>query len=379
MNEDPVIGRQAYDNIQRAFQEAADSAQKGRARRERKVEDLYYGDVPTFMELPLAHQPSDLEGVDVAILGVGYEGITIKTPWLSAPPTVTRPPLDAGYWRMGSDQAPDAIRRSSLFYSAHHNRGIFPEIHPDLPIFDRLAVVDYGNVPVVPENTKETMDRITARVSEIVHAGAVPVILGGDHTIPFPTLRAVLEPRDQKVGLISFDSHLDLSATPDVWASSEWAHSLALGKIDPANFVQIGIRSNRSTQFELQVARNLGIRIFTIDEIKSRGMAAVMDEALEIVSRDTYGTYLSLDIDVMDPFMIPGQKAPEIWGLTVDEIMVALRQAARTDLIGYDICEMTPDYDINGISAQFCARTVVEVLAGLAMRDTTDPPSHPSS
>ncbi len=366
--QDPVIGQDELTRIQSAFEEAAKLAATSAARRERKVEDILYGDVPTFMELPIAHKPEELTDADAAVLGFGYEGITIKTPWLSAPPTVSRPKTGSVYWRMGADKAPDEIRKYSMYYSRHHNRGFYPEIDTELVIFDHLKVFDYGNVDVVPEDTWETLRRASEKVSQIVNAGAMPIVLGGDHTIPFPTLRAILEKRQQKIGLISFDAHLDLSNTPEYWASSEWAKTFELGKLSPKNFVQIGIRSNRSTQYELDVAKRLGIRVYTIDEVKERGIQTVVLEAIDIVNDDTDGIYVSLDIDVMEPGLVPAQKAPEFWGLTVDETMPALRLISQQKLVGYDVCEMTPDYDVNGMGAQFCARTVVEILAGLALR-----------
>src|SRR5579875_2936661 len=184
--------RMDITRLQAALAQAAELSARHGARRERRTEDILYGDVPTFMELPLARTPSQLEGVDAAVLGIGYEGITIKTPSLSAPPTVSRPTPGSIYWRMGADHAPAAIRAYSLFYSVHHNRGLYPEIDPSLILLDHLAVVDYGDVTVVPEDTAETMRRAQQKVAAIVQAGALPIVLGGDHTIPIPTLRAIL-------------------------------------------------------------------------------------------------------------------------------------------------------------------------------------------
>jgi arginase family enzyme len=181
-------------------------------------------------------------------------------------------------------------------------------------------------------------------------------------------LRAILEPRDNPIGIISFDAHLDLSHTKECWASTQWVKAFETGKVDPKNLVVIGIRSNRNTYFESRMAESLGIRYFTIDEVKQRGMAEVVQEALEIVRAGTDGIYVSLDIDAMEPGLVPAQKAPEFWGLTVDELMLALQVFSREKVVGYDVCEMTPDYDINGMGAQFCARTVVEVLGGMAIR-----------
>jgi len=367
-NQDPVIGQDEMARIRSVFEEVAKLAATSAARRERKVEDILHSDVPTFMELPAARKPEQLAGADAAVLGFGYEGVTIKTPWLSAPPTVSRPKPGSVYWRMGADKAPDEIRKYSMYYSIHHNQGLYPEIDAELVIFDHLKVLDYGNLEIVPEDTWETLRRASEKVSQILSAGAIPIVLGGDHTIPFPTLRAILEERQQKIGLVSFDAHLDLANTPEYWASSQWAKTFELGKLCPKNFVQIGIRSNRSTQYELNVAKRLGIRVFSVDEVKERGIQTVMREAIDIVNDGTDGIYVSLDIDVMEPGLVPAQKAPEFWGLTVDEIMPALRMVSRQKLLGYDVCEMTPDYDVNGMGAQFCARTVVEVLAGLALR-----------
>jgi agmatinase len=354
--------------IRAAFERAAARAATGSARRDRRVEDILAGDTPTFMELPLALGPDDLRGADAAVIGFGYEGITIKTPLLAAPATASRPPRGSAYWRMGADKAPAAIRLYSLYYSIHHNQGWYPEIDPTLTIFDEIGAVDYGDVAVEPADTALTMRRASDKVADIVAAGALPIVFGGDHTIPFPTLRGIRERSDARIGIISFDAHMDLSDTPEYWASTEWVKSFELGGIRPENFVEIGIRSNRSTYFERLVAEELGIRVFNVDEVKRVGMQAVIEEAVARACQDTDALYVSVDIDVMEPGLVPAQKAPEFWGLTVDEMMVAMRHVCAQRLAGIDICEHTPDYDVNGMGAQFCARLAVEALAGLAQR-----------
>jgi arginase family enzyme len=363
-----LIGEDEVKRIRSAFEKAEVRAASGPARRDRRMEDIFQGDTPTFMELPLAEKPEDLTGVDAAILGFGYEGITAKSPTLSAPPTVSRPPAQSVYWRMGADNAPEAIRKYSVYYSIHHNRGYYPEIDKDMVLLDHLTVKDYGDVEVVPHDTAQTLRHAEEKVSHIVGAGAVPVVLGGDHTTPIPVLRAISTKLDHPIGLVSFDSHLDLSDTPECWGSVQWAKTFELGIVRPENFAIIGIRSNRNTIFEKHVADELGIRFFTIDEVKHCGIKEVVQEAVRLAKKDTDGLYLSLDVDVMEPGLVPSQKAPEFWGMTVDEMMKALRVLSREKLVGYDVCEMTPDYDVNGMGAQFCARTVVEILAGMAIR-----------
>jgi arginase family enzyme len=367
-HEESVIGREAMSRIAGGFDRAAELAHQSSARRERRVEDLLAGDVPTFMEFPLARKASQLIGAHAVVLGFGYEGVTIKTPSLAAPPTTARPVAGSVYWRMGADEAPAAIRRYSLFYSIHHNRGYYPEIDRDRILFDRLKVLDYGDIAVVPEDTDETLRRAEARVADVVGGGALPIVLGGDHTTPTPVLRAILRPRPRPIGLIVFDAHLDLVHGGEPWGSNQWSKVLESGKIDPRNMVLIGIRSNRSTWFEKQAADQLGIGVITIDQVKESGIRQAMAAAIERATDGTDGVYVSLDIDAMEPTLVPGQKAPEIWGLTIDEIMYALRQVSRLPLVGFDICELSPTYDVHGLGAQFCARAVVEILAGLASR-----------
>lgn len=362
------IDKSDMEKIQKAYDRAKELSKHQLSRVERRVEDIYYGDTPTFMEIPLARKSEQLKGAHAVILGVPYNGITIKSALVSAPPTVSRPESGSIYWRMGSDRAPEFIRKYSVFYSVHHTRGYLMDIDRDLILLDYIKIMDYGDVNVVPEDTEETLRRTTQKVADIIKVGAIPIILGGDHTIPIPVLRAVLASRDKKIGLITFDAHLDLSYEPKYWCASPWTRALESGKISPKNFIEIGIRGTRNGIFAKNVTEVLGHRVVTIDEVKEKGMKEIMREALELAKDGTDGVYVSVDLDVMEPSQVPAQKAPEIWGLTIDEMMLALRVIAKENIIGFDICEYTPDYDINGIGAQFVARCVVEILGGIALR-----------
>ena len=327
------------------------------------------GDTPTFMEYPLALNAEDLKGTDAVVLGIPFEGVTALSPTTSAPPTCGRPGHDSVYWRMGAEkpESLDMIRKYSIFYSHKHNRGWFPEIHKEMCIDDYIKVKDYGDTDYDPAKIQETIDKAEARVADIVAAGAVPIVFGGDHTDPIPTMKAVLKPRKEKVGLIVFDSHLDLCNDPLNWASSQWYQAFELGKIDPSNFVEIGMRGVRNGLYERNVAKGLGHRYITIDEIKDRGIKDVMDEALAIATDGTDGIYMSLDIDVMEPSAVCSQKAPEIWGMTTDEMFHAIRRISREKIIGVDINEYSADYDFNGMGAQWCARVAIEFLGGMAV------------
>jgi len=143
---------------------------------------------------------------------------------------------------------------------------------------------------------------------------------------------------------------------------------LETGKLAPSNMTIIGIRSSRNAIAERQLAERLGVKVFTSADVKRLGMAAVVQEAVARATRGTEGLYVSIDIDCMEPALVPSQKAQEIWGLTIDEMFTALQTLSRQPFIGFDVCEHSPDYDINGQGAQFCARAVVEMLGGLALR-----------
>jgi arginase family enzyme len=368
--ENPVIGRKKMTALRQALERNLEAEEMGGARQERQREAILHGSVPTFMEVPVASDASHLVGADAVILGFPFEGPTSISPSRSAPPNITRPPKDSVYWRMGADESPDEIRKYSLFYSHHHNRGYYPEIDKDLILHDALRIMDYGNVRYNADNTMESIQACIARVDDIVRAGAMPIVLGGDHTTPYPVVKAILEHHPHNIGLVIFDAHVDFSYTPgEYWASNQWVQlMLETGKINPENIVEIGIRSSRTAFQERELAESLGVRIFTIDEVKDRGIAAVTQEAIALATEGSDGLYVSLDIDCMEPSAVPSQKAPEIWGMTIDEIFYALRVLARQNILGFDVCEYTAPYDINGMGAQFCARTAVEILGGLALR-----------
>lgn len=370
MNKSPAIGTDLLNHLRREFAAFHDATEARSTREERKREAILHGDTPTFMEVDFARRPDELVGADAVILGFPFEGPTSISPSRSAPPTVNRPPAGSIYWRMGADVSPDHIRKYSIFYSKEHNGGYHPEIDPELVLHDTLRIVDYGNCTYHPEDTMVSIREGIARVGEIVDAGAVPFVLGGDHTTPYPVLKAILERRNSPIGLVVFDGHVDFSVTPnEYWASNQWTQlMLETGKIAPANITIIGIRSSRNAIAERQLAERLGVKVFTSVDVKRLGMSTVVQEAISRANQGTDGIYVSVDIDCMEPALVPSQKAQEVWGLTIDELFLALQLLSRQPFIGFDVCEHSPHYDVNGQGAQFCARTVVEMLGGLALR-----------
>jgi agmatinase len=341
---------------------------------DRRMRDILYDDVPTFMELPHARVPADLEGADVAFLGMGYEGVKIDSPHTFLPEQAAPAGPDSIYYRTGADEAPEAVRRYSIHYSIHHAYGLFVEYAPDFYIFRHLRAVDAGDVPLVPSDAAASFQRCEARVGEILAAGAVPLVCGGDHAITQPVARAVAGAMVGRLGLIHFDSHYDLGWDPPYYAGAQWAPLLGLPNVDARNFCQIGIRGLRQVPFEVEVARILGHSVFSISDVDRDGIEAVVEAALERACEGTDGLYVSLDIDVIDPVYCPAQKYPEPAGLTSKQIIAALRRIGQAaEIKGFDLCCLGPQYDDRvGTGSHLAARLFVEVMAAMAWRRRTE-------
>jgi len=337
-------------------------------RTERRMKSILYGDVPTFAELPHIRTKADLTTVDVVFLGIPWEGLKYPDPWTILPETATPAPPNSIYYRTGADKSPEYIRKYSIFYSYNHGWGYYPEFDRDFLIFNHLKAGDYGDVKVDVRHPNQSLENCIQKVSEIYEAGVIPLISGGDHAIPYPSVQSLAAHTDGNVGIIAFDSHLDMYYEPEFTAASQWSRLLELPNVDPANYCSIGIRGLRNQLHERFAAELLGMQFYTMADIESQGIQNIIKNALEIAGTNTAALYVSLDIDVMDPAFCPAQKYPEPNGLSSREILTALRQIGKHRLInGFDICCLGPQYDTpTGTSAQLCARIYMEVLATIA-------------
>lgn len=357
-----------------AYRRAAENAP---VRVDRRMRDILHGDVPTFMELPHARQAADLRDVELAFLGMGYEGVKIDSPHTYLPDLAAPAGPDSIYYRTGADRAPEAVRRYSIHYSIHHAYGLFVEYAPDFYIFKHLRAADAGDVELVPGDPVASFERCEARVREILTAGAVPLVCGGDHAITLPVVRAVAGAMSGRLGLIHFDSHYDLCWDPPLFAGSQWAQILQMPNVQVENFCQIGIRGLRQVPFEVEVAQSLRHPVFTMSDVDRDGIEAVIEAALERACDGTDGVYVSLDIDVVDPVYCPAQKYPEPAGLNSKQIIAALRRIGQaTEIKGFDLCCLGPQYDDRvGTGSHLAARLFVEVMAAMAWRRKNCPAS----
>jgi agmatinase len=232
--------------------------------------------------------------------------------------------------------------------------------------YDKLRVVDYGDLEVYPGYIEQTMDRLLEQLAPIVEAEVFPVVLGGDHSSSLPVLRALAQ-QHGKMSLVHFDAH------PDYWKGPEgrpYHHGTPFriateeGLIDPEASVQVGIRGSISANL-IAEARAAGFHLLTADEFARQGVRVTV-EAIQRIA--TLPVYVSLDIDCVDPAFAPGTGTPEVAGLTSREIVELVRGLSGLPFVGFDVVEVAPAYDSGEITALLAANLVHEFLMLLRER-----------
>jgi agmatinase len=236
-------------------------------------------------------------------------------------------------------------------------------------------VVDGGDAPVVPARLERGLRVIHEKVFRVASAGPIPVVLGGDHSITYPSAAAVARhvwPR--KMGIVHFDAHADTGA--DQWGSlvghgTPMRRLLEEGWVQGKNFVQVGLRGYWPERETFDWMREQGFRWHTMAEIEERGAEAVIADAVDEALDGPDCIYLSVDIDVVDPGMAPGTGTPEPGGILARELLRAVRHiVGRVDLVGMDVVEVSPPYDQSEITAMLAHRVVLEAISALALKAT---------
>jgi len=281
----------------------------------------------------------DLRGLDVAIVGVPFDGGTS--------------------YRPGARLAPREIRAQSSLIRPYN---YFQKVAP----FDRLNVADVGDVDAPPVSIEKCFDAVEARITAIVDAGARPLVIGGDHSISLPVLRALAR-HHGRLALVQFDAHID---TWDEYFGGKYFHgtpfrrAIEEGVIDGGRFVQVGIRGPMYGEDDFDFHREHGITMIDIDQVKDRGVPWVAGRVREIASGPTYVTF---DIDSVDPAFAPGTGTPEIGGLTSHEAQRLVRALGGLHLVGADIVEVAPPFDGPGqITSLLAANVAFELLCAMA-------------
>jgi guanidinopropionase len=299
-----------------------------------------FAGIPSFMRLP--HVP--LEDQRIGKVEVGLVGV----PWDAG--TTNRP---------GARHGPRALRDATTMVRAlNQATGVMP--------FHLVRCADLGDVTVNPASLEDTLSRITSFYGELTQRKITPMTIGGDHLTSLPVLRAVA--KSGPLGMVHFDSHTDFYDS--YFGGFKYTHGTPFrraveeGLLDPKRVVQVGIRGTAYDGEDVEFAKSQGVRIFFIEELMERGVNAVIDEARSILGSGA--TYLSFDIDGVDPAQAPGTGTPEIGGFSTFQAQQMLRLLGEVDLVAADFVEVSPPFDVGGITAWAGANIIFEILCVLA-------------
>jgi len=312
-------------------------------------------DLPTyvgptsFMKLPWITDPDELRRreVDVAIIGAPFD--------------------DAVSHRSGARFGPRAIRE------AQYTSGSVNSLQLGVEPFEVLNVVDAGDANIVPAWIERAHALIYRKVLEVAQTGAIPIVLGGDHSITWPSATAIAEVRRPgSIGIVHFDAHADTAA--DDWGvlaghGTPMRRLIESGAVKGKNFIQVGLRGYWPPVETFRWMQEHGMRYHFMSEIEERGAEAVIAQAIDEALDGPDHIYLSLDIDVIDPGMAPGTGTPEPGGMLTREVLRAIRQiVGAVDLVGMDIVEVSPPYDHAETTAMAANRAALEAISAMAVR-----------
>jgi agmatinase len=296
-----------------------------------------FGQIATFMLLPAVESAA---GLDVALLGIPYDG--------------------GVSYRPGARFGPRAVREQSSLIRPWNP---VLKVHP----FQRLRVADCGDVDVVPISIERTYERIERAIDDVIGAGAMPLVAGGDHSITLPILRSLAR-RHGRLGLVHFDAHPD---TWDEYFGSRFFHGTPFrraveeGLLDPRRMIQVGIRGPLYGPEDFAFHDQHGIEVVRIEALKEHGIAWVAGHLGRLRGG---AVYCSFDIDAVDPAYAPATGTPEVGGLTSYEAVALVRALAGLGLVGADVVEVSPPYDGPGqVTALLAANLMFELVSVMAL------------
>ena len=285
-----------------------------------------------------------IQGIDFAVLGIPWDGATS--------------------YRTGQRLGPDAIRKVSVTLRPYN-------LPLDVDIFEHCSGIDYGDLPVVAGYIEDTYARIEVELCPLVEAGIIPVMMGGDHSITLPELRAVAKTHGP-VALIHFDSHTD---TNDQYFGKPYYHGSPFRRAVEENIVlvensvQIGMRGSVYTKDAYDDSTALGFKVVTMSAVRKMGLSELMESVRKRVGQ--HKVFVTFDIDVVDPAFAPGTGTPEVGGFSSAEAIDLVRGLEGLNYVGFDVVEVLPDKDPAEITALLAANIVYEFLSLIALNKKT--------
>ncbi|WP_421863299.1 agmatinase [Motiliproteus sp.] len=298
-----------------------------------------YAGIATFMRLP-HYAPDACDGTEIGLYGIPWDGGTTN--------------------RAGARHGPRQVRDASA---------MMRKVHPVLKLspFELANCADLGDAPVNPLQIEQTLDLIEAFVAMLTQRNIVPLAAGGDHLVSLPILRALAD-KHGPMGMVHFDAHTD--TWDRYFGGCKYTHgtpfrrAIEEGVLDPKRVVQIGIRGGLYSENDDNWGLEQGIRVIRIEEFNEMGVDKVIETAREVVGDQA--SYISFDIDCLDPVYAPGTGTPEIGGLTTIEAQSIIRGLRGLNLVGADLVEVSPPFDPSGNTALVGATLMWEMLCLLS-------------
>ncbi|HET9141247.1 agmatinase family protein [Actinophytocola sp.] len=313
---------------------------------DRRIPTFSRGELPHFAGINTFLKATYLEDVrqcgefDVAVLGAPFDGGTT--------------------YRSGARFGPQGIRKISALYGPYSF-----ELGVDLR--ESITIADLGDVFTIPANIEKTFDQISKAVSHVYASGAFPVVLGGDHSIGYPTVRGVAEHLPGNLGIIHFDRHVDTQETDldERMHTTPWFHATDIPNVPPKNLVQIGIGGWQAPRPGVKVGRERGTTIMTVTDCVDMGIEAAAARALEVAWDGAEAVWLSFDVDCLDAAFVPGTGWPEPGGFLPREVLRFIQLVAERPLAGIEVVECSPPYDNAEITSLIATRVICDTLGCL--------------
>jgi len=341
----PLTGwQQEVDQAHRWGLEAAESIVDRRISTFSRGELPHFAGINTFMEAPYLEDVNRVGEFDVAIVGVPHDSGTT--------------------YRPGSRFGPQGIRRISALYTPYNY-----EMGVDLR--EQITLCDVGDIFTIPANNEKSFDQISKGIAHVFSRGAFPIILGGDHSIGFPTVRGVCRHLgDKKVGIIHFDRHVDTQETDldERMHTCPWFHATNMANAPAKNLVQLGIGGWQVPREGVKVCRERGTNVLTVTDITEMGLEAAAQFAIDRATDGTDCVYISFDIDCIDAGFVPGTGWPEPGGLLPREALKLLELIVRNvPVCGLEVVEVSPPYDISDMTSLMATRVICDTMAHLVV------------
>ncbi len=300
----------------------------------------HYAGINTFLKAPYAEDAATVGRYDATVLGAPFDGGTT--------------------YRPGTRFGPQGIRKISALYTPYNY-----ELGVDLR--EQMSLCDAGDIFTIPANIEKTFDQISRACAHVFSSGSLPIVLGGDHSIGFATVRGLASCTSKTIGIIHFDRHADIQERDldERMHTTPWFHATNLPNVPAKNLVQVGIGGWQVPRAAVKVARERETNIITMADMERLGVDKTAELALERAWDGADMVYVSFDIDSIDCGFVPGTGWPEPGGFLPREALRLVSAVAAEGICGLEVVEVSPPYDTSDITALMATRVIVDCLGSL--------------